>query len=331
MTGTTGVNTAINVIQISALLVFSVIALAYRFQHKDGDVGWHLSNGTAVTYQVDTTNVLYDKGKPVQDTWRMTPLRPKWVSRQRTPRFRSLTKKTRRRTKTASRSPPTSAAGSRRDRRRYEEQGPCRCRKTLRWAIPTRFCKRSGTGKLTLKDGKAIAVPFTISYKAADAVTGAGTDKDPTTFNFHQTALSVIAPHSLNFVFIQACIAILILVGFESVTAMGEEAKNAKRDVPRAVLLSLVVQGAFCHRAIEYFAANYLLHNGYTLSNAVGSGRCLYYMMAGFAASWLFGSYSAGRAFMPVQRLHGVSGAHRDDAVLLEHRCSRDLRDGPRR
>src|ERR1700756_573317 len=69
VTGTTGVNTAINVIQITALLVFSVIALAYRFQHKDGDVGWHLSNGTAVTYQVDTTNVLDDKGKPVQDTW----------------------------------------------------------------------------------------------------------------------------------------------------------------------------------------------------------------------------------------------------------------------
>src|SRR5258708_2021474 len=34
VTGTTGVNTAINVIQITALLVFSVIALAYRFQHQ---------------------------------------------------------------------------------------------------------------------------------------------------------------------------------------------------------------------------------------------------------------------------------------------------------
>src|SRR6201992_707729 len=80
VTGTTGVNTAINVIQISALLVFSGIALAYRFQHKDGDVGWHLSNCTAITYQVDTTNVLDDKGKPVQDTWADTPPSPKWVS-----------------------------------------------------------------------------------------------------------------------------------------------------------------------------------------------------------------------------------------------------------
>ncbi len=36
-----------------------------------------------------------------------------------------------------------------------------------------------------------------------------------------------------GYVIIQACIAILILVGFESVTSMGEEAKNAKRDIPK--------------------------------------------------------------------------------------------------
>ena len=39
-------------------------------------------------------------------------------------------------------------------------------------------------------------------------------------------------------------VAILILVGFESVTSMGGEAKNAKRDVPIAVIISLLVQGA---------------------------------------------------------------------------------------
>src|SRR5580698_8173665 len=42
VTGTTGVNTAINVIQITALLVFSVIAIAYRLQLKQGGEGWHL-------------------------------------------------------------------------------------------------------------------------------------------------------------------------------------------------------------------------------------------------------------------------------------------------
>ena len=38
----------------------------------------------------------------------------------------------------------------------------------------------------------------------------------------------------------QATVAILILVGFESVTAMGGEAKNARRDVPIAVIVSLL-------------------------------------------------------------------------------------------
>jgi amino acid transporter len=99
--------------------------------------------------------------------------------------------------------------------------------------------------------------------------------------------------------FIQACIAILILVGFESVTSMGEEAKNAKRDVPRAVLLSLGIQGVVCY-LIEYFAANYFLNHGYTLTNAAASGAPLGDMMV-IVGTWLFGSYSAGRAFMLVQ------------------------------
>src|SRR4029077_6522195 len=124
------------------------------------------------------------------------------------------------------------------------------------------------------KDGKPVtdlklAAPFTVSYKPEEAVT-----KDSSgvsTFNFYDSASPVLSPHGFNFMFIQACIAILILVGFESVTAMGEEAKNAKRDIGRAVLLSLAIQGAFCY-LIEYFAANYMLHNGYTLGNAAASG-----------------------------------------------------------
>ena len=42
---------------------------------------------------------------------------------------------------------------------------------------------------------------------------------------------------------------------------MGEEAKNAKRDIPRAVLLSLGIQGVICY-LVEYFAANYFLNSG---------------------------------------------------------------------
>src|SRR5450631_2211225 len=65
VTGTTAVNMAINIIQISALLVFSVMAIAYRTKHVDGSVGYHLSNGVAVNYQVFQDTVKDDKGAPV--------------------------------------------------------------------------------------------------------------------------------------------------------------------------------------------------------------------------------------------------------------------------
>ena len=56
----------------------------------------------------------------------------------------------------------------------------------------------------------------------------------------------------------QSTIAILILVGFESSTALAAEAKNPKRDIPRGVILSLVIQGLFAY-LFQYFAANYAL------------------------------------------------------------------------
>ena len=58
VTGSTGVNIAINVIQISALLVFSVIAMGYRLSHNaDGCDGLNFSGGVAVPYQVAQDNV----------------------------------------------------------------------------------------------------------------------------------------------------------------------------------------------------------------------------------------------------------------------------------
>jgi len=153
-----------------------------------------------------------------------------------------------------------------------------------------------------MKDGKPI--PFLLSYAPDQATSMAPVDadhpKDLTPhFNFHPTAGSVVAPHGFSFIFIQACIAILILVGFESVTSMGEEAKNAKRDIPRAVLLSLGIQGLICY-LFEYFGANYLLNSGYTMPNAAGSGAPLGDMMV-IVGTWLFGSQAAGRAFMLVE------------------------------
>ena len=106
---------------------------------------------------------------------------------------------------------------------------------------------------MPLKDAAGNNVPFHINYDATDS-TGA--------FQSHPTAGSVISPHHFSWMFIQATVAILILVGFESVTAMGGEAKNAKRDIPIAVITSLLVQGAVCY-CFEYFAANYFLSSGY--------------------------------------------------------------------
>jgi amino acid transporter len=59
-------------------------------------------------------------------------------------------------------------------------------------------------------------------------------------------------------VIFQSTIAILLLVGFESVTAFGSEAINPKKDIRKAILLSLVIQGVFAY-LFEYFAANYFV------------------------------------------------------------------------
>jgi len=223
VTGTTGVNMAVNIIQITALVVFSIIAIAYRTQHPQDSVGYHLSNGTAVTYQVDSVNVTDDKGKPVQDTW--ADGSPKTDDKNQPvykTQDRAVTKED-----LANKAIPLPAG--------------------LAEGDPYPVLKKDGD-KLVIKDGHAVAEPFTVSYKPEEAITGKpGDAKDPQTFNFHASGASVVAPHSFNLVFIQACIAILILVGFESVTSMGEEAKNPKKDIPRAVLLSLAIQGAVCY------------------------------------------------------------------------------------
>jgi amino acid transporter len=75
----------------------------------------------------------------------------------------------------------------------------------------------------------------------------------------HSGLGSVVLPHNLTNVIFQGTIAILLLVGFESVTALGGEAINPKRDVRRAILLSLAIQGGFAY-VIEYVAANFFVN-----------------------------------------------------------------------
>ena len=113
----------------------------------------------------------------------------------------------------------------------------------------------------------------------------------------HPSALSVISPHRFDWVMLQATIAILLLVGFESVTALGEEAKDPKKDIPRGVLLSLTIQGLICYM-IEYFAANYFMSSGYSLGAAKGSAAPVGDMMVLVGNALLGGR---GRVFMLIE------------------------------
>jgi APA family basic amino acid/polyamine antiporter len=225
VTGSTAVNAAINVVQISALLVFSFMAIGYRMNHPEGSRAWTLDpdgNAINVELQVDA------KGAPVKD---------------------------------------------------------------------------ANGHYVVAKNPDGTEKPFLISY--AQPVQTAPDPANPketiTSFQYHPDAKSVVSPHNFSYMFIQACIAILILVGFESVTSLGEEAKNPTRDIPRAVILSLLIQGVFCY-LIEYFAANYMMNNGYQVSNALGSAAPIGDMMI-VAGAWMFGSAAAGKAFMLVQAL----------------------------
>lgn len=84
------------------------------------------------------------------------------------------------------------------------------------------------------------------------------------------TAASVVLPHSIPSVLFQSTIAILILVGFESCTAFGAEAINPRRDIPRAVILSLIIQGIFAY-LFEYFSANFAISDALTGKASDGS------------------------------------------------------------
>ncbi|HYK84618.1 MAG TPA: APC family permease [Ktedonobacteraceae bacterium] len=85
----------------------------------------------------------------------------------------------------------------------------------------------------------------------------------------HSSALSVVTPHDFSGLIFQSTIAILLVVGFESATALAAEAKNPARDIPRGVLLSLVIQAVIFY-FFEYFAANFFIGGFYT--NSAGKG-----------------------------------------------------------
>jgi basic amino acid/polyamine antiporter, APA family len=92
----------------------------------------------------------------------------------------------------------------------------------------------------------------------------------PNIVYLHPNALDTILPHDLGGLAYQSTIATLLVVGFESASALAAEAKNPGRDIPRGILFSLVIQAVIFY-LFEYFAANYVINNSTTFS-AGGTG-----------------------------------------------------------
>ena len=237
-----------------------------------------------MNYNVAQVNVTDDKGKPVQDTWADNT--PKVDDKTKQPIWKQQDRQ---------------VAADDLDKAKNTNAVELASLTALKLSVgdPYPAWKSDTNGNAIVTAGLETPDPFILSYKPADAISGAGTAQDPKTFNLHENAASVVAPHGFGSVLVQACVAILLLVGFESVTAMGEEAKNPKKDIGRAVLLSLAIQGAVCY-LFEYFAANYFLNSGYTMSNAGASGAPIGDMMT-LIGTWAFGSPAAGKAFMLVE------------------------------
>ena len=78
-------------------------------------------------------------------------------------------------------------------------------------------------------------------------------------------ALDVVKIHSISGVLVQSTLAILILVGFESCTALAAETKDPARTIPKAIILSLVIQGIFAY-LLQYFAAGLMVSEKLTFT-----------------------------------------------------------------
>jgi amino acid transporter len=117
------------------------------------------------------------------------------------------------------------------------------------------------------------AIYFRLSHPASAAV--------------HYEAASsaaVFLPHSFINIIYQSTIAILLLVGFESVTALGAEAINPEKDIKRGILLSLGIQGIAAY-LFQYFAANFVVGSA-TLQGKTAAGKAV----VGYAAAALDGA-----------------------------------------
>jgi amino acid transporter len=98
------------------------------------------------------------------------------------------------------------------------------------------------------------------------------------------SAASIFIPHNLLNVIYQSTIAILLLVGFEAVTALGAEAIHPDKDIKRGVLISLAIQALVAYMA-QYFGANFAIA-GETIVGKTAAGAAV----TGYAAAALDGA-----------------------------------------
>lgn len=75
----------------------------------------------------------------------------------------------------------------------------------------------------------------------------------------HPSVTDVLIPHSTSGIIFQAVLAMILMVGFESSTALATSASNATRDIPRGTILALIIQGAFAY-LVGYFAAGFAMN-----------------------------------------------------------------------
>ena len=273
--GATAVNVAINLIQITALLFFSCMAITHRWHVKEGDPDWTLdSTGTPTLNVQDTTpNMIQDPKFPNDPTKQIVDpsgaTSPK-VDPSGSPVWVEYAADAKGNVVNDSSGNPLVVA--------TDANGKI--------ADLTADQKKAGATQ-------AIPEPNTTSYQG-------GMLQDPKsgiwTFLYHSSAKSVIYWHAPMYIVIQGCIAILCLVGFESVSSMGEEAKNPKKHIPIAIIASLLIQGGFCY-LFEYFAANYFQSSSYTNVTAASSSAPIGDMMQ-LCGAWVFGTAKAGWWFM---------------------------------
>ena len=92
----------------------------------------------------------------------------------------------------------------------------------------------------------------------------------------------IVKFHSFSGVLVQSTLAILILVGFESCTSLAAETKSPEKNIPKAIIIALIVQGLVAY-LLEYLAAGTMIGN--TLTNTTGTGAAAVTATAMAAAS----------------------------------------------